>query len=53
VKHYLRGLLQADSKNRERIEEVVPAANHQALPHLLSESAWEERAVLGSVDILS
>jgi SRSO17 transposase len=49
VKHYLRGLLQADSKNRERIEEVVPAANHQALPHLLSESAWEERAVLDQV----
>ena len=49
VKHYLRGLLQAETKNRERLEEVVPEADHQALPHLLSESAWEERAVLDSL----
>jgi len=40
VKHYLRGLLQADSKNMERMEEVVPEGNHQALQHMLSESAW-------------
>ena len=33
----------------ERMEEVVPAADHQALQHMLSESAWEERAVLDQV----
>ena len=49
VKHYLRGLLQAESKNMERMEEVVPEANHQALQHMLSESAWEERAGLDQV----
>ena len=45
VKHYLRGLLQAKTKKRERLEEVVPEADHQALQHMLSASAWEERAV--------
>ena len=33
----------------ERMEEVVPEADHQALQHMLSESAWEERAVLDQV----
>src|SRR5512143_327742 len=49
VKQYLRGLLQAETKNMERMEEVVPEANHQALQHMLSESAWDERAVLDQV----
>ena len=39
VRHYLRGLLQAETKNMERMEEVVPGADHQALQHMLSESA--------------
>ena len=49
VKPYLRGLLQVETKNMERLEEVVPEAAHQALQHLLRESAWEERAVLDQV----
>ncbi|MFO1431745.1 MAG: IS701 family transposase [Candidatus Competibacteraceae bacterium] len=49
VNHYLRGLLQAKTKNRERMEEVVPEADHQALQPMLSESAWDERAVLDHV----
>ena len=49
VNHYLRGLLQAETKNMERMEEVIPAADHQALQHMLSESAWAERAVLDPV----
>ena len=49
VNHYLRGLLQAEIKNMERMEEVVPEADHQALHHMLSESAWEERVVLDQV----
>ncbi|MBK8534479.1 MAG: transposase [Candidatus Competibacteraceae bacterium] len=46
---YVRGLLQAETKNMERMEEVIPEADHQALQHLLSESAWSERAVLDQV----
>lgn len=49
VRHYLRGLLQAETKNMERMEEVVPDADHQALQHMLSVSSWEERAVLDQV----
>ena len=49
MNHYLQGLLQAERKNMERMEEVVPEADHQALQHMLSESAWEERAVLDQV----
>jgi SRSO17 transposase len=33
----------------ERMEEVIPEADHQALQHLVSESAWAERAVLDQV----
>ena len=33
----------------EQREEVVPQADHQALQHMLSESAWEERTVLDHV----
>ena len=33
----------------ERMEEVIPEADHQALQHLVSESAWAERAVLDPV----
>jgi SRSO17 transposase len=49
VQHYVRGLLQADTKNMERIEEAIPEADHRALHHMLSGSAWSERAVLDQV----
>ena len=49
VQHYVRGLLQAETRNMERMEEVVPDADHQALQHMLSESAWAERAVFDQV----
>ena len=49
VRHYVRGLLQAETKNMERMEEAIPEADHQALHHMLSESAWPERAVLDQV----
>jgi SRSO17 transposase len=42
-------LLQAETKNMERMEEVIPEADHQALQHMVSESAWAERAVLDQV----
>ena len=49
ARHDLRGLLQAETKNRERREEVIPEADHPALQHRVSESAWAERAVLDPV----
>ena len=49
ARHDVRGLLQAETKNRERMEEAIPEADHPALHHLLSESAWSERAVLDQV----
>ena len=33
----------------ERIEEVIPEADHQALQHMLSESAWSERLVFDQI----
>ena len=33
----------------ERMEEVVLEADHQVLQHMLSESAWSERAVLDQI----
>jgi hypothetical protein len=33
----------------ERMEEAIPDADPQALQHMLSESAWSERAVLDQV----
>ena len=44
ARHYVRGLLQAETKNMERMEEAIPEADHQALHPMLSESAWSERA---------
>lgn len=49
VRHDVRGLLQAETRNMERMEEAIAEADHQALHHLLSESAWSERAVLDPV----
>jgi len=49
VQHDLRGLLQAETKKMERMEEVLPEADHQALPHMRSESAGAEPAVLDPV----
>lgn len=37
ARHYVRGLLQAETKNMERMEEAIPEADHQALHHMLSE----------------
>jgi SRSO17 transposase len=46
---YIRGLMQARKKNMERMAEVVPDADEQQLQHFLSNSAWDERAVLDQV----
>lgn len=49
AQHYLSGLVQADRKNMERMAEVVPESDSQALQNFLSDSRWDERAVLDQV----
>lgn len=46
---YLRGLLQAARRNVERMAEVVPGTNAQALHHFLSHSPWDHRPVMDQV----
>ena len=48
-KHYLQGLVQSPKKNMERMVEVVPNSDEQALQHFLSNSNWQERPVLDQV----
>ena len=48
-RQYLQGLMQARKKNMERMAEVVPGSDEQVLQHFLSNSTWDERAVLAQV----
>lgn len=48
-RQYMQGLMQANRKNMERMEEVVPDCNYQSLQHFLSHSQWDARAVLDQV----
>jgi SRSO17 transposase len=41
--------MQARKKNMERMAEVVPGSNDQALQHFLSNSNWSGRAVMDQV----
>ena len=47
--HYLSGLMQAVSKNVERMIEVVPDTDYQALHHFASISPWDHRPVMDQV----
>ncbi len=49
AQQYLCGLVQSNRKNMERMAEVVPESDEQALQHFLSNSNWDERAVLDQV----
>jgi len=49
AQHYLCGLMQTSRKNMERMAEVVPDSDEQALQHFLSNSNWNEREVLDQV----
>ena len=49
AKAYLRGLMQAQRKNMERMVEVVPEADYQQLQHFISCSPWDARAVMDEV----
>jgi SRSO17 transposase len=46
---YLHGLMQARRRNIERIRDAVPESDEQALQHFISNSPWDERAVLDQV----
>jgi SRSO17 transposase len=48
---YLNGLVQARKKNMERMEEKVPESNEQALQHFVTNSPWDERALLEKVAV--
>ena len=43
---YLQGLFQSSKKNMERMEEVVPGSDPQALHHFISNSPWNEKPLL-------
>jgi SRSO17 transposase len=46
---YLKGLMQAQRKNMERMEEVVTDSDEQRLQHMLTDSPWEHQAVFDQV----
>jgi SRSO17 transposase len=52
AEEYLKGLFQASGKkNMERMVEVVPFCDYQALQHFLSHSQWDARAVLDQLAV--
>jgi len=46
---YVRGLMQARRRNIQSIGDAVPQSDEQALHHFISNSAWDERAVLDKI----
>lgn len=46
---YLKGLMQAQRKNMERMGEVVVGVDEQQLQHMLTHGTWDHRAVLAQV----
>lgn len=49
AQQYLCGLVQSARRNVERMAEVVPGTDAQALHHFLSHSPWEARPVMDQV----
>jgi len=50
ARHYLCGLMQAGTrKNMERMVEVVPGSDHQAIQQFISDSPWSAREVIDRV----
>lgn len=49
AQHYLSGLVQAEHKNIERMTEVVPDTEYQALQHFISHSPWQSQPVMDQV----
>ena len=46
---YLCGLVQADKRNMERMEEQVAGSDYYQLQHFLSESPWPSRPVFDKI----
>jgi SRSO17 transposase len=46
---YIKGLLQASQRNMEKMAEVVPQTDEQALQQFLSDSPWDYQAVMDHV----
>jgi SRSO17 transposase len=51
AQQYLRGLMQADKRNMERMVEAVPDSDYQVLQNFLTHSSWEYRAVMDRVAV--
>ena len=49
AEHYLQGLIHPGKKNMERIAERVTNSDHQSLHHFLSNSPWDERALIQQI----
>lgn len=46
---YIKGLFQAASRNMEKMAEVVPDSDEQALQQFLSDSPWDHQGVMDQV----
>jgi len=46
---YLRGLIQSEKRNMERMAEVVPGADDQAYGHFMTVSPWSATALLDQI----
>lgn len=54
ARQYLQGLMQAgDRKNMERMEEVVPETDSQALQQFISDSTWDAQDVMDEVALMA
>lgn len=49
VREYLKGLVAAQKKNMQRMEEAVPGADEQRLQHFLTNVDWDHKAVIRQV----
>ena len=48
AEHYIRGIVQSQLRNIERISEDLDANYHQ-MQHFITESNWDERSVIDQV----
>lgn len=49
AKQYMKGLIQAEKRNMEKMEEVVTDADEQTLQHFISNSGWEYESVFDQI----
>ncbi len=49
AQQYLRGLMQAEKRNMERMAEAVPDSDEQVLQNFLTHSSWDYRPVMDRV----